>query len=57
MSQELEFASGKAGTVELEVTSADFLNLPNSFSSNISRNFRNILQATSTIINLGNALA
>lgn len=44
-------------TAELEAISADFLNLPNSFPSNTSRNLRNALQATSTISNLGNALA
>lgn len=57
MSQKPESATGKAGTAELEATSADFLNLPNFFSSNTSGNFRNALHATSIIFNLGNALA
>lgn len=56
MSQELEFANGKAGTAKLEATFADFFNLPHSFSSNTSRDFRNALQPSSIIPNLGNAL-
>ena len=57
MSQELEFANGKASTIELEAISSGFLHLSYVFLSNTSRNFRNSLQASSSIFNLGNGLA
>lgn len=57
MSQELAFANRKAGTVALEAVSAGFLDFPNSFPSNTSGDFRNSLQAISTISKTGNGLA